>query len=282
MKHSILRKLMLIAVLLTGSHAFAHDFEVDGIYYNILSETDKTVEVTYDGNLKVLYTGNLSIPEKVTYNGISYSITSIGNDAFSDCRGLTSISIPNSVVNIGENSFCYCTSLTSVTIPNSVISIGDYAFDCSGLISIFIPKSVMSIGEGAFSYCGDAGLTEIVCESAIPATASYITDGDSYETTILYVPVGSKETYASAAGWNEFAKIVEKDTATGIESTLSNDVKVSAENGNIVVTDADNALVEVYNVNGQCIYNGTATTIPVAAKGLFIVNVNGESFKVML
>ena len=53
MKHSILRKLMLIAVLLTGSHAFAHDFEVDGIYYNILSETDKTVEVTYDGNLKV-------------------------------------------------------------------------------------------------------------------------------------------------------------------------------------------------------------------------------------
>ena len=105
MKHSILRKLMLIAVLLTGSHTFAHDFEVDGIYYNILSETDKTVEVTYDGNLKVLYTGNLSIPEKVTYNGISYSITSIGNDAFSDCGGLTSISIPNSVVNIGENSF---------------------------------------------------------------------------------------------------------------------------------------------------------------------------------
>ena len=79
MKHSILRKLMLIAVLLTSSYAFAHDFEVDGIYYNILSETGKTVEVTYKGNSPasyIEYSGSKIIPEKLVYNGDTYSVTS--------------------------------------------------------------------------------------------------------------------------------------------------------------------------------------------------------------
>ena len=69
MIHPILRKLILIAVLLTGSHAFAHDFEVDGIYYNILSSTDKTVEVTYRGSHHAEYTdeytGSIVIPESI-------------------------------------------------------------------------------------------------------------------------------------------------------------------------------------------------------------------------
>ena len=91
---------------------------------------------------------------------IGNSVTFIGEYAFSDCSGLTSVTIPNSVTSIGNGAFSSCSGLTSVTIPNSVTSIGGYAFyDCSGLTSLTIPNSVTSIGEYAFSYC--KGLSEI-------------------------------------------------------------------------------------------------------------------------
>ncbi len=80
------------------------------------------------------------------------NVTSIGSYAFEDCRGLTSVTIPDSVTSIGSAAFWYCTGLTSVTIGNSVTSIGDYAFwYCTGLTSITIPDSVTSIGGSAFS-----------------------------------------------------------------------------------------------------------------------------------
>ncbi len=91
-------------------------------------------------------------------------VNSIGNSAFSNCYGLTSIEIPSSVTSIGEFAFFYCRSLTSIEIPSSVTSIGDYAFrDCSSLTSIEIPSSVTSIGYMAFSYC--SGLTSITVAS---------------------------------------------------------------------------------------------------------------------
>ena len=149
-------KLLLttIAMLLCSVMANAHDFEVDGIFYDILSSTDLTVEVTYEGysanSYKEEYSGVVIIPSSVTYNSRTYSVTSIGN-AFYDCSSLTSVTIPNSVTSIGENAFYGCSSLTSVTIPNSVTSIGNYAFyNCSSLTSVTIPNSVTSIGWEAF------------------------------------------------------------------------------------------------------------------------------------
>ncbi|MBE6619272.1 MAG: leucine-rich repeat domain-containing protein [Ruminococcaceae bacterium] len=86
--------------------------------------------------------------------------TSIGDDAFWDCSGLTSITIGNNVTSVGKSAFSGCSGLTSITIPNSVTSIGRYAFyDCRGLTSITIPNSVTSIGNWAFSGC--SGLTSI-------------------------------------------------------------------------------------------------------------------------
>jgi len=110
----------------------AHDFEVNGIYYEITSTINKTVAVTYQGNYyysyKNEYTGPVIISESVIYNGKTYSVTSIGDHAFYGCYGLTSIKIPNSVTSIGDGAFDGCSGLTSVTIPNSVTSIDDYAF----------------------------------------------------------------------------------------------------------------------------------------------------------
>ena len=104
-----------------------HDFEVDGIYYNITSEEDKTVEVTCHGDYHVDYSNEYSdavtIPESVVYNGNTYSVTSIGKRTFDNCSGLTSVEIPNCVTNIGEYAFAWCYGLTSMIIPNSITNL---------------------------------------------------------------------------------------------------------------------------------------------------------------
>ena len=160
--------------------AKAHDFEFDGIYYNITSSYSKTAEVTYKGSSYDSYlneyTGCVVIPERVTYNGKIYSVTSIGYEAFYYCSRLTSITIPNSVTSIGNYAFYYCSGLTSITIPNSVTSIGNSAFGgCSGLTSITIPNSVTSIGNSAFDGC--TGLTSITIPNSVTSIGNYAFDG---------------------------------------------------------------------------------------------------------
>ena len=136
--------LTTIAMLLCSVMANAYDFYVDGIYYNITSSTYLKVEVTYVcKGAWVSYVSNYSgaviIPSTVAYEGSTYSVTSIGEGAFYDCDGLTSVTIPNSVTTIGESAFSYCGRLTSVTIPNSVTNIGENAFwSCDNLTSVHI------------------------------------------------------------------------------------------------------------------------------------------------
>ena len=155
----------MLSVLCTAATAFAIRFQSGDLYYYITSEN--TVTVTYqeyrsETNYQGLTTA--TIPETVTYDGTTYSVTSIGSDAFSGCSSLTSLTIPNSVTSIGSSAFYGCSSLTSITIPNSVTSIEKGAFAyCSSLTSITIPNSVTSIGYNTFSGC--SSLTSIVVES---------------------------------------------------------------------------------------------------------------------
>ena len=160
MKQNIRSLFLTMLMSLISSITFAHDLKVGGIYYNIISRTDKTVEVTYDGNYSSKYSGNLTIPNKVTYGGTSYSVTSIGEYAFERCSGLKSVTISSGVTTIGRGAFEECSSLISIEIPNSVTSIGSYAFcRCSSLTSVTIGSGVTSIDSSAFQEC--SGLTKI-------------------------------------------------------------------------------------------------------------------------
>ena len=175
---------LLFLALVATTALWAEDFEVNGIYYKILTDKTNEVEVTYRGSNFYDYTneysGSVTIPSTVTYNGTTYSVTSIGYAAFADCSSLTSITIPNSVTSIGDYAFYGCSGLTSITIPNSVTSIGYSAFSsCSALTSITIPNSVTSIGSGVFYYC--SGLTSVVWNAKNCADFLYSSYAPFYE-----------------------------------------------------------------------------------------------------
>ena len=156
MKTSFIRAFVLIFALIPNLYTSAADFESDGLYYNILSEGKRTVEVTYylydSKDNKDYVSGDIEIPRNVLYDKKTYTVTSIGRSAFYSCYNLKSVMIPSSVNIIGKDAFMSCTGLTSVTIPNSVTSIRGWAFnECTGLTSVKIPDSVITIGKCARS-----------------------------------------------------------------------------------------------------------------------------------
>ena len=176
-------KKVLLSFLLTllPMLASAEAVEIDGIWYNLIPKA-KEAEVTSSPNK---YKGNIDIPPSVTYEGNTYSVTSIGNYAFSLSNTLTSITIPNSVTSIGEGAFYYCSGLTSVTIPNSVTSIGVYAFqNCSNLTSIAIPNSVTSI---AYVFWGCSSLNSIAIPNNITSIGEDAFSGCS-SLTFINIP----------------------------------------------------------------------------------------------
>ena len=174
--------IILFFVMLLPMVASAYDAEIDGIYFN-LNKTEKTAEVTNKLFGVASYSGDIVIPAEMTYNNVTYSVTSISDYAFYCCFGLTSITIPNSVVSIGQHAIANCFGLTSVTIGNSVISIGESAFVfCSSLTSLIIPNSVTSIGDAAFLGC--SSLTSMTIPNSVTSIGQQTFDGCSSLTSL--------------------------------------------------------------------------------------------------
>ena len=150
--------LCLFGMISIGAKAYGeYDFSAvnsDGqtIYYKITSTTNFTCEVTRDYSNK--YSGVVNIPSSVTYNNNNYTVTSIGNSAFSYCQNLTKVTIPNTINSIGESAFSGCDKLTEFALTASVKTIGKSAFsNCTQLTSIEGANCVTTIGDGAFDYC---------------------------------------------------------------------------------------------------------------------------------
>jgi hypothetical protein len=182
MKKYIFLSVTSILMMLSTQKANAQeDFSAvndDGktIYYYISSSTPPlTAEVTYGmlNDKPILYTDTIAIPDNVANGEDTYTVTSIGMNAFADCKGLTAVDIPATVTTIRTSAFNTCEGLTSLTIPDGVITIGGSAFfNCKNLTSVSIGNSVTTIGENAFNGC-----TKLASELAIPN--SVITVGKS-------------------------------------------------------------------------------------------------------
>ena len=213
--------LAVMAMLLCTLAARGHDFEVDGIYYNITDEVNLTVEVTYRGedsnSYLNEYSGTVTIPSAVVHNAKVYGVTSVGHSAFSRCGSLTSITLPESVTSIENYAFYECYSLESITIPESVARIEDSTFSgCSSLASIIIPGSVTSIENYAFMGC--SSLNSIT----IPKKVEYIgahAFRECSSLTSIVVDAGNTA-YDSRNGCNAIVETNSNTLIAGCSTTI--------------------------------------------------------------
>ena len=204
------------------------DFCKDGIYYKYRSGTSNAVMVTFRDEDYNSYSGDITIPAKVTNNGTSYNVTAIDDFAFRDCGNLTSVSLPTSLDSIGRYAFMNCTHLTEVEIPNTVAEMGNAVFqgcsalkslqfpasltvinssmcrNCTALETLIIPSKVTDVYTSAFSNC--TALRKVICFPAIVPSMNYQTTfpTEAYNNATLYTVDGAQG-YTSPYGyWNNF------------------------------------------------------------------------------
>ena len=159
---------MTLTITVYPALEIGDQFTVGELIYEVIQEGEVGVANTTSTSI----TGNLVIPETVPYGPTTYNVTSIGDDAFENCSGLTSITTAESVTSIGNRAFYDCSGLESVTIPEGVTSIGDEAFNgCTVLASINIPEGVTSISYGAFANC--SGLESINIPGSVTSIRDY-------------------------------------------------------------------------------------------------------------
>lgn len=126
-------------------------FEVDGISYDVLSESDKTAFVAHQSKD---IAGDVQIPSQVSYEGTVYTVTKIGARAFYECAELTSVRLPDNIIEIGDDAFIRCRKLKDINIPKNLQRLGEMVFVlCEGIEELALPKTLTEIGEGAFYEC---------------------------------------------------------------------------------------------------------------------------------
>ena len=264
----LLYSFLLLALPLV---AVAEQVKIDGLWYDlwyeVIEKAQKAEVINYQDGIN--YSGNIVIPDKVTYNGVEYFVTSIGNEAFYDCSSLTDITIPNSVTSIGREAFYYCSSLTDITIPNSVTSIGDEAFS------------------------GCKNLTDVYCNAKeVPSTKSDAFEGSNIEQATLHVPASAIDEYKAISPWNSFGTItILSDEAQGIENHANTytPILVQIQAGSITLTGlSDGCSVSVYSTNGKGLGNAVAANRTAIVQtslqtgDIAIVKIGSKTMKVIM
>ncbi len=156
----------------------------------VMAGRDYWGDVT-EGNLSVLDLSEAKIVnggDEYFVRGGYISNDQIGFDAFNNCSGLTSLTLPAGITSIGDGAFYGCSGLTSLNLPDGITSIGDYAFcGCSGLTSLNLPAGITIICEGAFYNC--SGLTSLNLPAGITKIYNWTFSGCSGLTS-LTLPAG--------------------------------------------------------------------------------------------
>ena len=265
--------LFLLVMLCVGMTTSAEIVEIDGVFYDLCDdpyplydEEDNYIgdgfthdaTVTHDPSINVwsmssieTYQGDIVIPEKVTYKGIDYSVVAVGNEAFMNCKSLTSVQLPSSVEIIYSYAFYECYNLTSVTMPGLIGFSGDQVFwGNSKLTSISLPKTFRSISDEMFRHM--IGLTSITVDEDNELYKSV--DGVLYDKNItkiigypakkggVYKIPATITTVASGSFPNQLSmdELIVPATVTKIESNAFGDdtniKKLTIEDGDTELT----------------------------------------------
>ena len=134
-----------------------YDFFIENLYYKILSEEDKEVEIVENPTPCYFYSGRMNIPDSVEYMNNYYKVVSLGKSAFSSARGLD-IRFPNGLRSIGESCFLGANLQSILILPESLEYIGYQAFlGIYNVSTVYIPASVNHIEVRAFAMCPHLG-----------------------------------------------------------------------------------------------------------------------------
>ena len=239
-KNTIMKKLNLLftaLLLLCCLTATAHDFEVGGIYYNITDATNKNVEVTYRGSsysqYSDEYTGSVTIPESVTYNGTTYSVTSIGWNTFYYCKGLTSITIPNSVTSIGNYAFYNCTGLkTVINCSNLTFTGGSSNYGYVGYYATKVINAPNGSIDGDFIWCNLNGANTLACylgevaELTLPSDyngENYVIGNEAFKgcTGLTSIVIGNSVTSIGYLAFNNCSGLISIEIGNSVTNIVN-------------------------------------------------------------
>lgn len=245
MKHHSIKIITAILAVLMGTanvygQYYSYDFSATApsgqtLYYKIHDSTQVGVVSPYTRSSDSNYvSGDLVIPETVSYCGTTYTVTRLMTHdfmigAFFNCKSLTSINVPNTVKFMGEYSFAYCSSLVSVHLPDSITSIPNMAFEgCTSLPKITIGRCVTSIFSDAFHYCW--ALMEMRFLNSVAPSIGYRALWDIPDSAIAYIPCGSTASYMSVQEWRqEFLSSFVEEPGFVLDVTASNEEQGSVE-----------------------------------------------------
>ncbi len=274
------RLLILLLLLQTTLIASAYDIEVNGICFNLTS--DSTVAVTYLDFIRMnedYYIGDVVVPASINYKGKKYAVTAIGQKAFLGSSYLTSVALPSSIITIGDRAFGNCPALVSVEIPEGVKELEDAFASSDRLKSIVIPSTVTRISSRFIMNCQTR--KEVICKPITPPTITddFPIDDYDYNKCTLIVPKESIEAYRAADKWNLFNKIGgytvdKKKGGMNLEMAFAE----FTENGlKYMVTSESQKEVMLYGYDGE--KPTGELTIPAKVRGYAVTSIGGRVFE---
>jgi len=306
MKQNLFLKLLVLVTCLSSAlSATAYDFSATyngkTIYYNIVDQEFVEVTSREDNSSSASYSGAVTIPSSVTWDGQTWPVIGIGDEAFDNTAGngnLTSISLPSSIEYIGKwafykqssltsvtlpsnlnridyGAFNNCSALTSITIPNNVETIGDYAFYNCPITTLYLGFRVVSIGDYAFS-ASNSYVSNVYCYAYLPPTIqenTFVNEGGGpygwHFRGTLHLLAASYNTnrYQSTDYWQYFLDI------TTYSGSTAYDVQIGGLYYMLAPTSLSNIALVTNNGNYNC-YTSSSYTVPAT------VSFRGESFKV--
>ena len=226
------RLLFSFLFVLTAIAGWAQTTFTQGDFtYTVTDEDAKTVSIAKAEAATL--TGAVIIPSSVTYETVTYTVTSIADYGFYSNEDITEVTLPSTVTSIGEGAFWYCSKLTTITLPSTLTTIGNAAFFfCSSLASFSVPGSVTTIGSSVFDNCSipdftfEASNTAITCNSGIPCTNHLylyrdITPGvEPISNTIKSLTIGTHVTtiYNNMFVGSQYLNSIDFSEATGLTS----------------------------------------------------------------